>query len=317
MSLRLDTAAAAALLADTDRIHILTHASPDGDTLGSGFALCRALRQLGKQAQVLCPDPIPAKFQYMTVEEQTFEPAFYCSVDVASPHLLGRYEPLAEQVELAIDHHANRTDFGKRLLLTDYGAAAMLVFELLQVMHVTVDADMAACLYTGLSTDTGCFKYTNTSPLTLRMAADLIELGAPAGMINREMFDTKSRARLALEREALGSLQFAFHDRCAVMALPLSVQQAVGADEGDMDGIAPLPRQIEGVWVGITLREKERGTYKVSVRTDEHIDAAAVCSRLGGGGHARAAGCTVTASLEEATAQLLEMVAAVLPEIAL
>lgn len=317
MSQRLDTSAAAAMLANADRIHILTHASPDGDTLGSGFALCRGLRQLGKQAQVLCSDAIPAKFQYLTVEPQAFEPAFYCSVDVASPHLLGRYEPLAEKVVLAIDHHANRTDFGENLLLKDYGAAAMLIFELLQEMSVTVDADIAACLYTGLSTDTGCFKYTNTSPLTHRMAAQLMELGAPAGVINREMFDTKSRARLALEREALASIQFAFGDRCAVMALPLSVQQAVGADEGDMDGIAPLPRQIEGVWVGITLREKESGTYKVSVRTDEHIDAAAVCARLGGGGHARAAGCTITASLEEATAQLLDAVAAVLPEIAL
>ena len=316
MSEHIDVAAAAALLQQADDIRILTHISPDGDTLGCGFGLCRGLRQLGKRAQVVCADPIPDKYAYMIPPEQDFAPAFLCAVDVADPKLLGAYASLEPEIRLAIDHHPSNTGYAQKLLLkSDYGAASMAVLEVLDALGVEIDADIAACLYTGIATDTGCFKYTNTSPLTHRMAARLMECGAPAGAINREMFDMKTRARIELERQALDSIRFAFHDRCAVMAITQRMIADTGATEGDMEGLAPIPRQIEGVWVGVTLREKADGQYKISLRTGEHADASQICARLGGGGHARAAGCSLTGTLEEAVATVLDTVAAALPEI--
>ena len=319
MSNRVTLAQAAQMLADADRILILTHQFPDGDTLGSGFALCRALRVLGKQARVVCSDPIPEKYNYMfeDLPRQDFEPAFICSVDVADEALLGEeLQPYAPRVELCIDHHASHRDYEQHLLLdAGMGATAMLILQVIEKLGVTLDSAMADCLYTGIATDTGCFKYSNVTPLTHRMAAQLIEAGAHHESINRAMFDIKSRARLALEQMALQSITYHYHDRCAVMVLTEDMMNAAGATENDMEGLSPLPRQIEGVWVGLTLRRKADGNYKVSVRTGNHADAAEICGLLGGGGHARAAGCTLSGTAEEVIDRLLKTVAQAVPRI--
>ena len=319
MSDRVTVSQAVALLREADRILILTHHFPDGDTLGSGYALCRALHALGKQARVACSDPIPEKYAYMWegMEEQDFEPAFVCAVDVADANLLGeKLQPYAEQTELCIDHHASHRSYEKRLLLdADMGATAMLILQVIEELGVAVDVVMADCLYTGIATDTGCFKYSNTTPLAHRMAAQLMEAGAHVESINRAMFDIKSRARIALEQEALQSMLFYADGRIAVMKITEEMMKTSGACEGDMEGLSPLPRQIEGVWVGATLRRKEDGSYKVSVRTGAHADASEICVLLGGGGHARAAGCTLTGSEEEVTAQLLKAIGEAVPRL--
>lgn len=319
MSKRLTVADAALMLSAADRVWILTHQFPDGDTLGSGFALCRALRSLGKQAQVLCSDPIPEKYDYMLADlpHQEFDPAFICAVDVADAALLGeRLLPLADKVELCIDHHASHRDFEKHLLLAaDYGATAMVMLEIIEAMGVCPDVPMADCLYTGIATDTGCFKYSNVTPLTHRMAARLLEAGAHAESINRAMFDIKSRARLALEQAALNSIRYYYRNKVAVMVVTEDMMAISGASENDMEGLSPLPRQIEGVWVGLTLRQKADGNYKVSVRTGNHADASHICGLLGGGGHARAAGCTLSGTAEEVTQQLLEAVVKAVPRV--
>lgn len=320
MSERITVPQAAAMLKDADRILILTHQFPDGDTLGSGFALCRALRALGKQARVICNDSIPEKYAYMTegMAEQPFEPSFVCAVDVADSKLLGDgLQGYAEQTVLCIDHHSSHREFGAKLLMdADMGATAMLILRVIEELGVTVDAAMADCLYTGIATDTGCFKYSNTTPLTHRMAAQLMEAGAHAESINRAMFDIKSRARVALEQLALESMEFYDDGRVAVMRITEDMMKQSGAAEFDMEGLSPLPRQIEGVWVGLTLRQKADGSYKVSVRTGAHADASAICSLLGGGGHARAAGCTLSGTPEEIVARLRDAIYASVPRLA-
>ena len=319
MSERVTVAEAAKLLGSANDILILTHHFPDGDTLGSGFALCRALRVLGKRARVVCNDAIPEKYAYMWegMEEQAFEPAFVCAVDVADEKLLGdSLLPYASQTELCIDHHGSHRSFEKRLLLNaEMGANAMIILQIIEEWGVTVDTAMADCLYTGIATDTGCFKYSNTTPLTHRMAAALMEAGAHAEFINRAMFDIKSRARLSLEQQALQSIEFFANDRIAVMKITEEMLKTSGACEGDLEGLSPLPRQIEGVWVGATLRRKEDGNYKVSVRTGAHADAAEICALLGGGGHARAAGCTLSGSDEEVIGQLLTAIKQAVPKL--
>lgn len=310
MSERITVEQAAAQLREADRVLILTHQYPDGDTLGSGFALCRALRSLGKTARVVCSDPVPEKYAYLyegMAEVPAFEPRLICAVDIADTRLLG--EPLGDyagRIHLCIDHHGSNTQYADRLLLVpDYAATAMIVGEIIPAMGAEIDTPTAACLYTGIATDTGCFKYANTTAYTLRMAADMLERGVNNDAINRAMFDIKSRARVELERLALDSIRFYLQDRCAVMQIMQSMIKRSGATEGDMEGLAPLPRQIEGVWVGVTMREKEDGSFKVSVRTGTHADASAICALLGGGGHNRAAGCTVSGPLEEAVQTVL------------
>lgn len=319
MSERVTVSQAAALLREADNVLLLTHHFPDGDTLGSGYALCRALRALGKRAQVVCSDAVPEKYAYLWdgMEEQTFEPSFVCAVDVADAALLGdKLMSYADRVDLCIDHHGSHRSYEKRLLLdADMGANAMIVLQIIEELGVAVDTAMADCLYTGIATDTGCFKYSNTTPLTHRMAAQLMEAGAHAEIINRAMFDIKSRARIALERQAMQSIRFYADDRIAVMQITEEMMRESGACEGDMEGLSPLPRQIEGVWVGATMRRKADGNYKISVRTGAHADASQICVLLGGGGHARAAGCTLSGSEEDVIARLLDAIGTAVPRL--
>ena len=319
MSKRVSVSEAAALLTAADRILILIHHFPDGDTIGSGFALCHALQSLGKTARVLCHDAIPEKYNYMVsaVLQPDFEPDFICAVDVADSKLLGEsLQVYADRVDLCIDHHGSHREFEKQLLLdASMGANAMIMLQVIEAMDVTVDQTIADCLYTGIATDTGCFKYSNTTPLTHRMAAQLMEAGAQAEPINRMMFDIKSRARMQLEKLALQSISFYDHDRTAVMCVTTDMIRESGAEENDMEGLSPLTRQIEGVWVGVMLREKADGDYKVSIRTGTHADAAAICGLLGGGGHPRAAGCTLSGSADEVTRQVREAIHRAVPRI--
>lgn len=319
MSERLTVVQTAAVLQQAQDVAILTHHYPDGDTLGSAFALCRALLALGKRARVLCGDPIPERYDYMKFEMPEFEPAFVCAVDVADRTLLGSLDKsYGGRVDLTIDHHPSNTEYARQLLLKgDYGATAMIVYEIIEALGAPLDKETASALYTGIATDTGCFKYGNTTPLTHRMAAQLMERGAEADTINRSMFDIKSRQRVELERLALKDMAFYFGGRCAVMTVTNEMVKKSGAGENDMEGLAPIPRQIEGVWVGILLRQKADGSYKVSLRTGKHANASAICAKLGGGGHACAAGCSLSLSQEETVQTLLDAVADVVPAIKL
>ncbi len=300
---------AAARLAAHDRIRVLTHQSPDGDTLGCAGALCLGLRALGKQAQFVCADPVPGKYQSMLapLTVQTFDPDFVVAVDLADPQLLGT---LREQYEFAadlgIDHHGSNTGWTRESLVDASAAAACeLIAQVLHALGVPLNRDIANCLYTGLCTDTGCFRYSNTTPRTLRLAADLMEAGADAAAINMQMFEIKTPSRLAIERMALDGLQYAYDGRVAVMRLSLDMIAASGATDSDLDGLAPIPRNIAGVDIGLTVRERAPGDYKVSVRTTESVDASALCRTLGGGGHVRAAGCRLSGRCDDVVQRLL------------
>lgn len=298
-------------LAEHDRYRIITHAFPDGDTLGSGFALCALLRQMGKKANVCCPDPIPKKFAYLCLKEQRFTPACTVLVDVADLKLTGNMaEALAGKVDLCIDHHISNVGYADRLYLdADAAAACECIYEIACGLGLEITTPVADALYTGISTDSGCFRFTNTTARTHRIAAALLERGASAGEINRVMFETKSRARLDIERMALDAMEFWFGGQCATLPVTLTMQQGAGCSQGDMEGITSLPRTIEGVIVGVTFREKPQGgVYKVSVRTHAPVDASMICKAFGGGGHVRAAGCDIAGTLEQVKEQMLAVV---------
>lgn len=308
---------AAEMLREHRRILILTHQSPDGDTLGSAGALTLALRNMGKQAQYVCSDRIPAKYDGMLghIDHQDMDPDLIVAVDVADAKLLGvGLAAYAAHTDLCIDHHASNTGWAKQTLLEGQaGAACELVALLIKAMQTPITPDIAACLYTGMCTDTGCFRYSNTSPRTLRLAAEMLEAGAPAAQINLKMFEIKTRGRMALERMALDTLRYAYGNQVAVMELSRRMVEESGAEEGDLEGLAPIPRNIEGVRIGITLREKGPADYKVSVRTDETVDASALCKVFGGGGHARASGCRLSGTVDEVMDKLIAAAADFLP----
>ncbi len=311
---------AAELLRQADDILLLAHQYPDGDTLGCNFALCQALQNMGKRARVLCGDPIPEKYDYMTaaVPMTDFEPAYICALDVADPRLLGPQvqAEYAHRIDLCLDHHSTHTGFSRYACVdASCAAAAMLIMRVIRLLGTEITPAIATCLYTGIATDTGCFKYANTDATAHRMAADCMDIGIPTEMINRVNFDMKSRARIELERMALDGMEFHHSGRVAIMTITNEMVRQSGAKENDMEGLPPIPRQIEGVWVGITLRQKADGSYKISVRTGTHADAAAICALLGGGGHNRAAGCAIEGTLDEAKAAILKAAEIAIPRL--
>ncbi len=319
MNAELLTAAQAAerLLAQ-DNILLLCHKNPDGDTVGSAAALCHALRDMGKTVGVACSDPIPSRYDYMhiTAFGGEFEPAYIVAVDVAGLQLFGSGTiAWAEKADLCIDHHASHSAYSDALVL-DGGAAACaeLMCSVLDELGAVITPLIADCLYTGVATDTGCFKFANVTPATHRTAARLMEAGAQYTMLNAHLFESKSRRQLAVEALILKNMEFHFDGRCAVTALTLEEIASVDAQPTDLESVTGIARAIEGVQVGITMRQQPTGSYKISVRTSTDVDASAIATAFGGGGHHGAAGCEVFGGLENAKQALLEAVARHLPE---
>ncbi len=305
-------------LKNADNILILTHINPDGDTLGSGFALLRALKKAGKKARLINGDKINGKYGYLYegLQEDSFEEEFIVSVDVAERKLLGDTlsEKYGDRVDLSIDHHETSRHFAKKTYCEpDSASCCEIIYLLIKAMGVNMDSDIADCIYTGCSTDTGCFKYSNVTVRTHLIAAELIAHGADHSRINVRMFDTKSMNNIMLERMCLSSLEFFADGRVAVISVTQQMFRESGTDKSALDAIKPITRQIEGVKAGVTLREEDDGVISISVRTDEDVDAAAICANFGGGGHVRAAGCEMKGrSIEEAKNAVVDHIVSVL-----
>lgn len=300
---------AATLLTEKDNIHILTHRYPDGDTLGCAFALCYALRSMGKKANIIIDGNLPSKFTYLAEDysEQDFECGFVVSVDVAALSLLGNNEELyKDRIDLCIDHHGTNSMVADNICVdASCAAASEIIYLLIKEMGVKVTPLIANAVYTGVSTDTGCFCYTNTTAQTHRIAAELMEQGCECGKINRINFETKTRAKLRMERMVYDTMEFFCDGKCAIIYTTLAMQEALMAGDDEMEGLASIPRQIEGVKIGITMREKPDGTFKISVRTNDGIDASKFCAQFGGGGHPAASGCSIEGDLDTVRTMLI------------
>ena len=299
-----------------DNILILCHKNPDGDTIGCASALCHALEAMGKNAAVLCSDPIPERYAYTAARlfKGDFEPRTVVAVDVASIQLFGENNGMPQytrHVDLCIDHHAGNSGYADFTLL-DGGAAAAaeLLYEVICAMGVELTPHIANCLYTGLSTDTGCFKFSSTTARTHIVAAKLMEAGARVEELNTLLFDTKPRERMEAERIARNHLEYHLDGRCALIYLTRDEIEQSKVDPADLEELTGLPISIEGVKVGLTLRQQPGGSYRISVRTAKGVDACAIARRLGGGGHTRAAGCELLGNLDNAKNAILAEVEA-------
>ncbi len=306
-----------AFLKERDNYVVLCHASPDGDTLGSAYALKMGLSKLGKKAQVICCDEIPSKYRYFIDDSDSeFAPETVVAVDVADIKLLGSiYDQFEGRIDLNIDHHISNTKYAKRLYLdASASATAECIYEILDELGIEFDRRIANALYTGMSTDTGCFKYSNVTARTHEIAAKLYAIGVDAAEINRKMFDTKSRSRLELEMMVLESAEFHFDDRCIILAVTTEMQEKTGCSGSELEGVAAISRSVEGVLAGVSIKQIGESKFKISLRTYPPLDASEICKSLGGGGHKAAAGCTLEGDLESVKKQILESVKTALEE---
>lgn len=309
--MKIDFERVVSLLRENDRFIILTHANPDGDTLGSGSALTLALKKLGKKVRLINNDTIPEKYLYITdaVQNDEFDGGFVVSVDVADQKLLGKNveEHYGDRVDLAIDHHGTNRLFAKESYIeSDSASACEIVYLIIKALGVEIDKRMADCLYTGCSTDTGCFRYSNVTSRSHEIAAELIRLGADHAAINVRMFETKKKGYVRLQAMCLDLMEFYLDDKVCLLTVTRKMLEETGTTDEDVDAIVAFSRQIEGVLVGITIKEKSDGVFKVSVRTHEGVDASAICGAFGGGGHLRAAGCSFTCGADEIKTQIIE-----------
>lgn len=301
---------AARLILSKDNIEILSHRSPDGDTLGCSCGLAVALQSIGKNVKINVSGGVPKKFEYLKnmVKEQDFEPQFIISTDIAAPSLLGDLQAEYEnKIDLCIDHHgSNSIECENKLVDSSAAAACEIIYDIIKLMNIEITDKIAACIYTGISTDTGCFRFSNTTSKTHKIAAELMQFDCGWFEINQAMFEIKSRSKVMLERMVYDTMEFFAQGKCAVIYTTLEMQNSLNLADDEMEGLAAIPRQIEGVLLGVTIKEKSDGTVRVSVRTNGDIDACEFCAKFGGGGHKAAAGCSIEADLQTAKAMLVK-----------
>ncbi|MCI9403387.1 MAG: phosphoesterase RecJ domain-containing protein [Oscillospiraceae bacterium] len=300
---------AAKWLEQQEDLLILTHRRPDGDTVGCAVALCLSLRKLGKTAYILTNEDATALFDSYwgdTLAPAGFEPKAVVSVDIASEGLFHKSAEIYKcQVDLAIDHHGSNEGFAQYNCVEPEKAACGEILYTIITEWFPVDADIALPLYLAISTDTGCFVYSNTTPNTHRVAAALMETGIDYAGVNKRHFRTKSYTRLRVESRIIDTMDLHDEGAIALAAVSLRDMAELGATEEDLEDIAAFVGQLKGVRTAVTIRELKPGECKLSLRTGDGLDASKVCALLGGGGHAAAAGCTVMGSVEEAKTSIL------------
>ncbi|MBQ8209406.1 MAG: bifunctional oligoribonuclease/PAP phosphatase NrnA [Clostridia bacterium] len=309
--MRITKSEAAEILLAMDNILILAHENPDGDAVGSTCALCKGLRSIGKNAAVSLEkfSKNDEKLAEGLIATADFNYDHIIAVDTADNRIMGVGETSLNkncEVELCIDHHISNIFYAKNTCLDEKAAAAgEVVYDILKEMNIEITKDIAECIYVAVATDTGCFRYSNTTAKTFRTAADMADLGADVAAINKIQFETKSKEYAAIEKMAISSMQLHFDGKCAILAITNEMYVESNVSDSETQPLASLPRQIEGVYAGITVKEKKKGMCRISVRTNAPVNASKIASYLGGGGHSMAAGCSFEGSVEDAVKTVL------------
>lgn len=297
------------MLLAAESIVLCTHVSPDGDTLGSTLGLALFLRQQGKQLTVFCDDEINKSLSFIPgielcqrpSEGSVVETDLLVVVDASSFDRVGLVSDVVKPKQLLnIDHHISNTRFAEYLYL-DAEAAAVgeVMCDLFDAMDWKMDAQIATCFYTAITTDCGSFRYANTTPKTMRNAAKLLEYGVHPNEIS-DCLDIRSRETVELLGKVLPTLSFACEGKVAY----LTITNDLYDKNAQTDSFVSYPRYIEGVDVAIMFKAVEPEVTRVSMRS-KSVDVASVALAFGGGGHLRAAGCTIHAPVEAAREQLI------------
>ncbi len=302
----------AALLLAQDKLVLCPHVSPDGDALGSTLALKMALEKAGKKVMVMVDDDVPKAFGFLPQIDCFVKPAdgevveadLLVVLDASSLDRIGKVAQAVKAKAVAnIDHHISNTQFADYLYLnTEAAATAEILCNLVEKLGITPDKDLATCLYTGIYTDCGSFRYANTTPGTMRAAAKLLEYGARPNEIS-DALGTNTRANIEMLGKVLQTLAFYNDGKIST----LEINSDLYDKDVNTDNFISFARYIEGVDVAVLFKAVEPAVTRVSMRSQD-IDVAAIALSFGGGGHVRAAGCTVELPLEQAKAKVLEAI---------
>ncbi|WP_027718243.1 DHH family phosphoesterase [Desulfovirgula thermocuniculi] len=319
-----DLAEIARCLQEAGKVIICGHVMPDGDCLGSAAALGLALEKLGKDVTLASPDPLPEVYHFLPGADRflTGEQALggeydlLVAVDLSNPERLGPLKELLARVPLvcAIDHHKGNNSFGHYSYIDPAAAATgEIIQDLLEHLHVSPAGDIGVCLYTAIATDTGSFRYQNTTPGTHRRVARLMEEGLDAAKVNALLFEQKSLLHLRVLQAALQTLDLTPCGRVAWMSVSRETLDSLGAQDEHTDGLIEYVRSLRGVEVAMLFREISPGRWKVGFRSRGGVDVQRIASLFNGGGHMRAAGAVLDGSAGEVMKKVL---AAVLQELA-
>lgn len=303
---------------------IVFHTRPDGDAVGSAFALSLWLGAMGSPAYCVSADEVPLYLSFLTEGLQTstlvgsipagFENARVVTVDTASPAQMGSlFERFGDRVLLMIDHHGTGTPYADYLIEPETAACGELVFDLIAASGVDVPPRTAELLYAAIASDTGSFRYSNVTERTHLHAAALVRDGIDTAKINRLLFETRTYEGLKAEKAGFERLRFYGEGKLAIITFPYELQGELGVREEHLGTLIDVARCIRGVEVAAAIRGTADGKFRLSLRANVELDVAEIAASFGGGGHVRAAGATLTArSIEEAEAMVR---AAVLPKI--
>lgn len=300
----------AEFLRKQDRFLLITHKNPDGDTMGSAAALCSALRRWGKTAY-LYPNPQVIANLRPYVESffapEGYEPLCVVAVDTAAESMFAK--GFEGKVRLCIDHHPSNSLYAADTLLQPQRASCgEIIAELIKAMGLKPTKAEAELLYIAVSTDTGCFQYSNTNAATLRAASELLKAGVDNHAINTAFFRKRSLARIRLEGMIYSNMQIHRDGKLVIAPVTKQMMDAAGATEDDLDDIAGLAGRVEGSVLSVTVREMPDGSSKISMRSSPEVNCSDICAVFGGGGHAMAAGCTLACSPEKAAVMIHEVI---------
>jgi phosphoesterase RecJ-like protein len=300
----------AEIIRNNKSIAILPHVSADGDALASSLALGLALKKVGIESRIILEERIPWVYEFLPGREMS---ALYDGLDIpydlvvaldtGDLNRLGKRLGIfkAANKTVNIDHHTSNTQFAElNYVSAESAAAGEIIYELIETMCIEIDRDIAICLYTAISSDTGGFKFSNTTPLTHRITARLIEKGLNIAEISRRIFDEVALEKVKLMGIAVNTLELLEDGRIAIIEISLEMMKKTGAKDEDCDGLVNIGRNIRGVEVSVVLREMDNNEVRVNLRSNEWLDVAEIAVRFSGGGHKRAAGCTLKGNVEHA-----------------
>jgi phosphoesterase RecJ-like protein len=301
------------IIEDAQLIAAVTHKDADGDTLGSALALALALEPLGKSVPVLSAPPVPRAWSFLPAIERVNRDPVTPGVpvfifDSGDAERAGQFLPLLRQAETVvnIDHHVTNTRFGSiNLVCTDASSTGELVYELLKAWQIPIPAQAAGCLYATILSDTGGFRHDNTSGRALQAAAELVRLGANPVALARGLFKSRPASFLRMQGHILQSLHFEFGDRLVWGVISLADLKKSGAAAEQADSAIDQLNTLRDQELAILFKEAGPNMTKVSIRSRDQIDAAALAATFGGGGHYRAAGAELAVPLKEAESRVL------------
>lgn len=302
-----------------ESIVILTHENPDGDAVGSSIAMYLGLKELGKTPDIIIPE-FPRAFENLPGIENIKKESdienydLAIALDTASIKMLNGYSKYFEdaKTKIVIDHHSSNTMFGDyNYVDQDSPACAQLLLVLFNYFNIEVSKEIGTAILAGIITDTGGFRYDGVTAETFELVAALCKKGVKVSKVYQKVFASTSKSKFFLHRIALDRLELLDNEKIAFTYITKNDENSVGAENGDYDGIVEQGRDIEGVEISIFLRETEKG-IKASLRSKDYVNVSELCRIFGGGGHIRAAGCTIPGTIEQVKTQILNQARAML-----